>query len=74
MYLLARCGQRVVDVIWITRCQDVTSRCLIASEVASEMVDQIPMMLLWWWLLVKMSYCDSDVVPGLMRYSRWYWM
>ena len=44
------CCQRVVDVIWIARCQDATSKCLIAVEVAPKMVDQTPMMLLWWWL------------------------
>ena len=49
--LLACCCQRVVDAIWIARCQDATSKCLIASEVASEMINQIPMMLLSrWWL------------------------
>ena len=54
--LLACSCQRIVDVIWITRCQDATSKSLIASEVASEMVDQIPMM------FVVVVVVDQDVV------------
>ena len=52
----------------------MTNKCLMFSDVISQILDKLLMMSLRYWLLIKMIHDHSDVVLRLMCNSWWYCM